>query len=65
MKAQRLTDERFQKLARYILLAILFVYFASLAVLMGCKSGPILGKKTTKPELPPGVVWPQEKKETW
>jgi hypothetical protein len=65
MKAQRLTDERSQKLFRYILSAILFVHFVLLAVLMGCKSGPIWGKKTTKPELPPGVVLPQEKMETW
>lgn len=65
MKTPRQRHKRCRKLFRHVFLATLFVYFAPLMVLTGCQSGSFLGQKTTKLELPPGVVLPQEKIETW
>lgn len=49
----------------YIILVSLFVWFVFFAVLTGCQSGPIWGKKTAAQQLPPGVVLPGEKIERW
>ncbi|MGQ9505205.1 MAG: HEAT repeat domain-containing protein [Thermogutta sp.] len=66
MKRRRPIQVRSQRtISSHIAHASALVYFACCSLLLGCQSGIFSSKNSSKAELPPGIVLPQEKLQSW